>query len=38
MERVAIVSVDGHVKASREGYRDYIEERFLDEFDAWLRA
>jgi predicted TIM-barrel fold metal-dependent hydrolase len=38
MERVAIISVDGHVKASRAGYRDYVEGRFLDDFDSWVRA
>jgi predicted TIM-barrel fold metal-dependent hydrolase len=38
MGRTAIISVDGHVKASRAGYRDYVEERFLDDFDRWVRA
>ena len=31
MERVAIISVDGHVKASRAGYRDYVETKYLDD-------
>src|SRR5262245_16905515 len=38
MERVAIISVDGHVKAPRAGYRDYMEQQYLEDFDAWLRA
>lgn len=38
MERVAIISVDGHVKASRSGYRDYFEERYLETFDDWVRS
>ena len=38
MDRMAIVSVDGHVKASRAGYRDYVEKAYLDDFDEWLRT
>ena len=38
MSRTAIISVDGHVKASRAGYRDYVEEEYLDDFDAWIKA
>jgi predicted TIM-barrel fold metal-dependent hydrolase len=38
MERVAIISVDGHVRASRSGYRDYIEKDYLDVFDGWVRS
>jgi predicted TIM-barrel fold metal-dependent hydrolase len=38
MERMAIISVDGHVKASRAGYRDYFEEQYLDAFDEWVAA
>ena len=34
MSRTAIISVDGHVKASRAGYRDYVEEEYLDDFAA----
>ena len=30
MNRVAIISVDGHVKAPRAAYRDYIERKYLD--------
>ena len=37
MERVAIISVDGHVKAPRESYRDYIDPNWRDAFDAWLQ-
>jgi predicted TIM-barrel fold metal-dependent hydrolase len=38
MTRTAIISVDGHVKASRAGYRDYIERAHLDEYDASVKA
>jgi predicted TIM-barrel fold metal-dependent hydrolase len=38
MAKTAIISVDGHVKASRAGYRDYIQTRFLDAYDEWVRA
>jgi predicted TIM-barrel fold metal-dependent hydrolase len=38
MERMAILSVDGHVKASRAGYRDYIEKAHLADFDEWVKA
>jgi predicted TIM-barrel fold metal-dependent hydrolase len=38
MDHVAIISVDGHVKAPRAGYREYMEQQYLEDFDAWLRA
>jgi predicted TIM-barrel fold metal-dependent hydrolase len=38
MAQTAIISVDGHVKASREGYRDYVAERYLETFDEQLKA
>jgi predicted TIM-barrel fold metal-dependent hydrolase len=38
MSRTAIISVDGHVKASRAGYRDYVEQGFLEEYDASVAA
>src|SRR5204863_6031424 len=38
MSKLAVISVDGHVKASRAGYRDYVEARYLDDFDAWVAA
>ncbi len=38
MPRTAIISVDGHVKASRAGFRDYIESKYLDEYDASVKA
>ena len=38
MTRTAIISVDGHVKASRAGYRDYVQQKYLGEFDAWLAS
>lgn len=38
MSRIAIISVDGHVKAPRARYRDYLEQKYLDDFDLWVRA
>lgn len=38
MGSAAIISVDGHVKASREGYRGYVPQRHLGAFDDWARA
>jgi predicted TIM-barrel fold metal-dependent hydrolase len=38
MRQVAIISVDGHVKAPRASYRDYIEPKWRDAFDEWLRS
>lgn len=37
MSRAAIISVDGHVKASRATYRDYVDPEHRDSFDAWAR-
>ena len=37
MARTAIISVDGHVRASRSDYRDYVEQRYLDVYDDWVR-
>jgi predicted TIM-barrel fold metal-dependent hydrolase len=38
VDRLAIISVDGHVKASRAGYRDYVEKQYLEDFDEWRKA
>jgi predicted TIM-barrel fold metal-dependent hydrolase len=38
MARTAIISVDGHVKAQRAGYREYIERSYLEDFDDWVKA
>jgi len=38
MARTAIISVDGHVKAPRAAYREYVEKKDLAAFDEWLRA
>jgi predicted TIM-barrel fold metal-dependent hydrolase len=38
MGRVAIISVDGHVKAPREGYRDYIDPKWRGAFDEWVKS
>ena len=37
MARTAIISVDGHVTASRSAYRDYVEKQYLEVFDEWLK-
>jgi len=37
MGRTAILSVDGHVKASRSTYRDYIEKKYLEAYDESVR-
>jgi predicted TIM-barrel fold metal-dependent hydrolase len=38
MERTAIISVDGHVRASKSGYREYVEKDYLPVFDEWVRS
>ena len=38
MGRIAIISVDGHVRGSRAIYRHYVEAAHLDAFDDWVRA
>ena len=38
MGRVAIISVDGHVKAPRAAYREYVDPDWRDAFDAWLQS
>ena len=36
MQRLTFISADGHVTASRAGYRPYVAKKFLGEFDAWV--
>ena len=36
--RYTIVSADGHVGADRPDYKDYLESRWHEEFDAWNDA
>jgi predicted TIM-barrel fold metal-dependent hydrolase len=38
MSRVAIISVDGHVRASRETYRGYVESKYLNDYDDWAQS
>jgi predicted TIM-barrel fold metal-dependent hydrolase len=38
MGRAAIISVDGHVKAPRAAYREYIDPKWRDAFDDWLKS
>ncbi len=37
MVKTAIISVDGHVKASRAGYRDYISKKYLEAYDETVK-
>ncbi|MET0738893.1 MAG: amidohydrolase family protein, partial [Acidimicrobiales bacterium] len=36
MARAGIISVDGHVKARRATYRDYIDPGYHGQFDEWM--
>ena len=36
-ERLMILSSDGHAVGKMEGYRDYLESRYHDDFDDFLR-
>ena len=38
MGRIAIISIDGHVKASRAEYRDYIEKKYLEVYDEQVKV
>src|SRR5215472_12883699 len=38
MSAIPIISVDGHVRAPVDGYRDYVEARYLPAFDDWAAA
>src|SRR6516225_2830080 len=38
MTRTAIISVDGHVRASRTGYGDYLEDGYLEAYDDFVAA
>ena len=38
MAKTAIISVDGHVKASRREYREYLPSAYLERYDAEVRA
>ncbi len=38
MARVGVISVDGHVRATRQGYRDYIDPGLLEEYDVHVNA
>jgi hypothetical protein len=37
MDRIAIISIDGHVKASRAQYRDSIEKKHLEVYDEQVK-
>ena len=36
--RYIVISSDGHAGAEMATYRDYLERRYLDEFDAWASS
>jgi predicted TIM-barrel fold metal-dependent hydrolase len=36
--KAAIISVDGHVKPSRQAYREYLDPEHRETFDDWLRT
>jgi len=38
MGKIAVISVDGHVKASRREYREYVSEKYLEAFDEEVKA
>jgi len=38
MGKIGIISVDGHVKASRRGFRNYLDPEFRDEYDALVAS
>jgi predicted TIM-barrel fold metal-dependent hydrolase len=38
MRNLAIISVDGHVRAPRHVYRSYLDSNFIDRFDDWVAA
>jgi predicted TIM-barrel fold metal-dependent hydrolase len=37
MSRIGIISVDGHVKAPWAAYRDYLDPRWREPYDDWMR-
>ncbi|HXY28984.1 MAG TPA: amidohydrolase family protein [Acidimicrobiales bacterium] len=37
-EHLIVISADGHAGGNHEQYREYLEARYLDEFDAWRAA
>jgi predicted TIM-barrel fold metal-dependent hydrolase len=36
MQKMAIISIDGHAKASAIGYREYFEKKYLSIYDEWM--
>ena len=37
-DRYIVISSDGHAGAEMLDYRDYLERRYLDEFDVWAKS
>ena len=38
MERMGIISVDGHVTGSRAEYREFVDPEHLEAYDEWVHA
>jgi hypothetical protein len=38
MDRMGIISIDGHVAGSRPAYREYVDQKNLDAYDAWAKS
>jgi predicted TIM-barrel fold metal-dependent hydrolase len=37
-DRYIVISSDGHAGAQMHEYRDYLEQRYLDDFDEWAKS
>ena len=37
-DRYVVISSDGHAGAQMHEYREYLESRYLDEFDEWAKS
>ncbi len=38
LDRYLLITSDSHAGMDPEGYRPYIETKYLDDFDAWLKS
>jgi predicted TIM-barrel fold metal-dependent hydrolase len=38
MSRMAIISIDGHVTGSFDQFREYVERKDMDAYDAWVKS
>ena len=37
-DRYIVISADGHCGAQMSEYRDYLEKKYLDDFDEWVES